>query len=65
MRLRNRWVPLAGLALALASGGFAQRQGSAPLLPDHTRTPGDTLDVTKDDICVPGYTKKSAMCRRR
>ena len=27
-------------------------------LPDTKRTPGATLDVTKDDICTPGYSKK-------
>jgi hypothetical protein len=58
MRLLNRFVPLCGLVFALSSGGFAQRQSSPPLMPDPTRTPGDTLDVTKDDICVPGYSKK-------
>jgi hypothetical protein len=58
MRLLNRFVPLCGLVLAVSSGGFAQRQSSPPILPDPTRTPGDTLDVTKDDICVPGYSKK-------
>ena len=39
MRLLNRFVPLCGLVLALASGGFAQRQSSPPILPDRTRTP--------------------------
>jgi hypothetical protein len=29
-----------------------------PILPDPKLTPGATLPVTKDDICVPGYTKK-------
>jgi len=29
-----------------------------PTLPDAKLTPGDTLDVTKDDICVSGYSKK-------
>jgi len=27
-------------------------------LPDPKLTPGATLDVTKDDICTPGYSKK-------
>jgi hypothetical protein len=27
-------------------------------LPDLNLTPGATLDVTKDDICTPGYSKK-------
>ena len=28
------------------------------LLPDPKMTPGDVADVTKDDICTPGYSKK-------
>ena len=32
--------------------------GQPPILPDAQMTPGDTLDVTKDDICVSGYTQK-------
>ena len=34
----------------------ADRSG-APILPDPTITPGATLAVGTDDICVPGYTK--------
>lgn len=33
-------------------------QANAPLLPDPKMSPGATLPVTRDDICVPGYTKK-------
>lgn len=33
-------------------------QANSPLLPDAKLTPGATLPVTRDDICVPGYTKK-------
>ena len=33
-------------------------QANAPLLPDPKMTPGATLPVTRDDIAVPGYTKK-------
>src|SRR5579875_2850368 len=29
-----------------------------PLRPDPSLTPGDTLPVTRADICVPGYSKK-------
>ena len=29
-----------------------------PILPDAKRTPGDTFDVTAQDVCVPGYAKK-------
>ena len=31
---------------------------NAPLLPDPNLTPGAVLPVTRDDLCVPGYTKK-------
>ncbi|MBV9850738.1 MAG: hypothetical protein JO250_13780 [Armatimonadetes bacterium] len=34
------------------------QQTGAPLEPDPRMTPGDTLDVTVQDICVPGYTQK-------
>ena len=30
----------------------------APIVPDPKLTPGDTLDVTKDDICTGGYSRK-------
>lgn len=30
----------------------------SPIVPDSKLTPGDALDVTRDDICVPGYSKK-------
>jgi hypothetical protein len=29
-----------------------------PILPDPKLTPGDTFDVTAEDVCVPGYAKK-------
>jgi hypothetical protein len=37
-------------------GALAQR--SAPYLPDPELTPGDVFDVTVEDICTPGYSKK-------
>jgi hypothetical protein len=40
---------------------FAQvvlAQQPTPILPDPKLTPGDAFDVTVNDICVPGYTKK-------
>jgi hypothetical protein len=30
----------------------------APILPDPNLTPGSTFDVSAQDICIPGYTKK-------
>jgi hypothetical protein len=44
------------LLVGLASWGVRSQQ--PPILPDPKLTPGATLPVTKDDICVPGYTKK-------
>ena len=29
-----------------------------PILPDPKLSPGDTFDVTAEDVCVPGYSKK-------
>ena len=29
-----------------------------PILPDPKLTPGDTFDVSAQDVCVPGYAKK-------
>ena len=51
-------IGVAGLVLALASSGLALSGKNPPLLPDPKLTPGATLDVTKDDVCVPGYSKK-------
>lgn len=36
----------------------ADRSQYAAFLPNPQLTPGDTLPVTTQDICVPGYTKK-------
>src|SRR6516164_4056770 len=33
-------------------------QKPTPILPDPKLTPGDTFDVTAQDVCVPGYAKK-------
>jgi hypothetical protein len=40
----------------LAQAVLAQQ--TTPILPDPKLTPGDTFDVTSQDICVPGYAKK-------
>jgi hypothetical protein len=40
----------------LAQGILAQQP--TPILPDSKLTPGDTFDVTAQDVCVPGYAKK-------
>jgi hypothetical protein len=33
-------------------------QQPPPIVPDPNLTPGNTFDVTVQDLCVPGYTKK-------
>ena len=45
------------MLLAFASA-TVQRTTSPPIMPNPVKTPGDTLSVTKSDICVPGYSKK-------
>jgi hypothetical protein len=42
--------------LFLAQGILAEQP--TPILPDPKLTPGDTFDVTAQDVCVPGYAKK-------
>jgi hypothetical protein len=44
------------LLLFLAQLVFAEQP--TPILPDPKLTPGDTFDVTAQDVCVPGYAKK-------
>jgi hypothetical protein len=51
---------LTGLAvtlLVLMTSTWVSTQ-QPPIMPDPRLTPGATLPVTRDDICVPGYTKK-------
>ncbi len=42
----------------LGFAGAAPAQQNSPLHPDPMMTPGAVLPVTKEDICVPGYSKK-------
>lgn len=59
MRLSNIGINLSaflGIVLSLSSAGLTL--GKDPLLPNRRLTPGDTLDVTRDDVCVPGYSRK-------
>src|SRR5262245_11067344 len=41
--------------LALANGTV---EAAPRFLPDSKRTPGHTLDVSRDEICTPGYARK-------
>jgi hypothetical protein len=42
--------------LFLAQAVLAEQP--TPIVPDPKLTPGDTFDVTAQDVCVPGYAKK-------
>ena len=44
------------IVLFLAQLVFAQQL--TPILPNSKLTPGDTFDVTAQDVCVSGYAKK-------
>jgi hypothetical protein len=46
------------LALLLFLSQVVIGQQPTPILPDPNLTPGNTFDVSAQDICVPGYTKK-------
>jgi hypothetical protein len=46
------------LAFLLFLTQFVLAQQPTPIEPDPNLTPGDTFDVTREDLCVSGYTKK-------
>ena len=46
------------LLMALLLAFVSAQRTSPPIMPNPAKTPGDTLAVTKNDICVPGYSKK-------
>jgi len=50
---------LRALALLFLTQAVLAQQPT-PILPDPKLTPGDTFDVTAQDVCVPGYAKKGA-----
>src|SRR6266481_3999395 len=47
---------LPAFAALLVSSAFAQQP--TPILPDSRLTPGDTFEISGQDVCVPCYTKK-------
>jgi hypothetical protein len=49
---------LRAVALLLLLARLLAAGQPAPILPDPKLTPGDTFDVTVQDVCVPGYAKK-------
>jgi hypothetical protein len=48
---------LRAFALLLFLTRVVLAQQPTPILPDPKLTPGDTFDVTAQDVCVPGYAK--------
>ena len=49
---------LRAFALLLFLAEVVLAQQPTPILPDPKLTPGDTFEVTAQDVCVPGYAKK-------
>jgi len=49
---------LRALALLLLLTRVLSAGQPTPILPDPKLTPGETFDVSAQDICVPGYAKK-------
>ena len=45
------------LALLLFFAHAVLAEQPRPILPDPKLTPGDTFDVTAEDVCVPGYAE--------
>jgi hypothetical protein len=48
---------IAAAALILANLAAAAVAGDAPIVPDHDLTPGDTLPVSVETLCIAGYAK--------
>jgi hypothetical protein len=46
------------IAFLLVFAQVVLAQQPTPILPDSKLTPGDAFDVTVQDICVPGYSRK-------
>jgi hypothetical protein len=56
MQKSLKLIALFCLASVITISASAQSV-SPPIVPDPAKTPGDVLEVTKSDICVPGYSK--------
>src|SRR5262245_4971360 len=57
MQRKNIIIALFCLASLITVSASAQSV-TPPIVPNPAKTPGDVLDVKKEDICVPGYAKK-------
>jgi hypothetical protein len=56
--LRNSPMFIRAVAFLLVFAQVVLAQQPTPIVPDPELTPGGTFDVTAEDLCVPGYTKK-------
>src|SRR5262249_39823565 len=56
--LKDSPMYIRALALLLFLAQVTVAEQPTPILPDPKLTPGDTFDVTAQDVCVPGYAKK-------
>jgi len=56
--LRNSPMFIRAIAFLLFLARIVLAQEPTPILPDPKLTPGDTFEVTVQDLCVRGYTKK-------
>lgn len=53
-----RTIPTELPTVAASSPTRRANQARTPYLPDARLTPGDALDVSKNDVCQPGYSSK-------
>jgi hypothetical protein len=56
--LRNSPMFIRAVAFLLVFAQVVLAQQPTPILPDPKLTPGDVFEVSAQDLCVPGYTKK-------
>jgi hypothetical protein len=56
--LKDSQMYIRALAFLLFLTQVVLAQQPTPIVPDPKLTPGDTFDVSAQDLCVPGYAKK-------
>ena len=52
-----RWMPLQGILVLLALAPICHAE--SPIMPDPKTTPGAILTTDPEEICVPGYSKRT------
>jgi hypothetical protein len=56
--LRNSPMFIRSIAFLLFLAQVVLAQQPTPMLPDPKLTPGDAFDVSAQDVCISGYSKK-------